>query len=249
MVLPSLSEAERARFAAATSILIIDSATENCSVALLENRKVIASQQAMLGRGHAEKLVLMIAQLPENGRAEAIWVNCGPGSFTGLRIGLAAARSLGFAWGAVVAGYSTHMLVAQMAMAGVSSIEDDPALFTGNICHNAVDIVMKGGHGEFFTQNFHNDNGVALPVSQLKSLPPEQAVSQCRSALIAGNMADKISNKTLSGQDNIGLWPDARFAALLNQKYHLYAAQPVYIRKPDAEKPVQKKSGATAKMP
>ena len=69
----------------------------------------------MLGRGHAERLVPMIADLPERGRASSIAVARGPGSFTGVRIGLAVARSLAFAWGATPQGYSTMALVAAMA--------------------------------------------------------------------------------------------------------------------------------------
>ncbi len=57
----------------------------------------------------------MIAELPDKGRAERIVVSLGPGSFTGVRIGLAAARALGLAWQAEVLGYPTPALVAAMA--------------------------------------------------------------------------------------------------------------------------------------
>ncbi len=40
----------------------------------------------VVGRGHAERLVPMIAALPDGGRAERILVDCGPGSFTGIRV-------------------------------------------------------------------------------------------------------------------------------------------------------------------
>uniref|UniRef100_UPI00359301A6 tRNA (adenosine(37)-N6)-threonylcarbamoyltransferase complex dimerization subunit type 1 TsaB n=1 Tax=Blastomonas sp. TaxID=1909299 RepID=UPI00359301A6 len=81
-------------------MLVIDAATEACSVALFERDALIASDHAVLGRGHAERLIPMIAALPERGRADTILVNCGPGSFTGVRVGLAAARALALAWGA-----------------------------------------------------------------------------------------------------------------------------------------------------
>ena len=97
--------------------LVIDSATEACSVALFEDGALLAGACEVIGRGHAERLVPMIAELPDKGRAERIVVSLGPGSFTGVRIGLAAARALGLAWQAEVLGYPTLALVAAMARA------------------------------------------------------------------------------------------------------------------------------------
>ena len=74
-------------------ILVIDTATAACSVALLDGDRVFAERHEVVGRGHAERLVPMIAELPDGGRAEAILVDVGPGSFTGIRVGLAAARA------------------------------------------------------------------------------------------------------------------------------------------------------------
>jgi tRNA threonylcarbamoyl adenosine modification protein YeaZ len=96
--------------------LVIDSATEACSVALFEGGRPVAGNYEVIGRGHAERLVPMIAELPERGRAERVAVSLGPGSFTGVRIGLAAARALGLAWQAKVVGYPTLALVAAKSL-------------------------------------------------------------------------------------------------------------------------------------
>src|SRR3546814_8182858 len=66
----------------------------------------------VIGRGHAERLVPLIAELADGGRADAIAIGCGPGSFAGVRIGVAAARALGLGWQAPVRGFSTLALVA-----------------------------------------------------------------------------------------------------------------------------------------
>ncbi|WP_073976501.1 tRNA (adenosine(37)-N6)-threonylcarbamoyltransferase complex dimerization subunit type 1 TsaB, partial [Erythrobacter donghaensis] len=155
------------------TLLVIDTATEACSVALFHDSELIASDHAVMGRGHAERLVPMIAALPDRGRAKAILVNCGPGSFTGVRVGLAAARALGLAWGVPVTGYSTHALVAAMA-------------FEAHPDAKALDVAMTGGHGEYFVQSFARD-GAAL--SALGSLPPEAASAACVHDLVAGSMA------------------------------------------------------------
>ena len=98
-------------------MLAIETASEACSIALFEGETLIASDHRIIGRGHAEALVPMIGALPDKGRAERIVVSLGPGSFTGVRIGLATARALGFAWSAEVLGYPTLALIAAQAQA------------------------------------------------------------------------------------------------------------------------------------
>ncbi len=120
--------------------LVIETATSACSVALIENDVVLAFDAAVVGRGHAERLMPMIAALPNGGRADAIWVDCGPGSFTGIRVGIAAARGLGFGWGVRVTGYSSMALIAARWFAS----HDDAA----------VTVVIEGGHGEVFIQSY-----------------------------------------------------------------------------------------------
>ena len=79
-------------------VLAIDTATVACSVALFEDNALIASDYGEIGRGHAERLIPAIALLPDRGKADRILVNCGPGSFTGVRVGISAARALALAW-------------------------------------------------------------------------------------------------------------------------------------------------------
>ena len=67
--------------------LAIECATEACSVALFDGETIVDSAHKVLGRGHAEQLVPMIAALPDRGHAQRILVSLGPGSFTGVRIG------------------------------------------------------------------------------------------------------------------------------------------------------------------
>ena len=199
------------------TLLVIDTATEACSVALFGCGALIAADHAVMGRGHAERLIPMIAGLPGKGRADAILVNCGPGSFTGVRVGLAAARALAMAWNAPVSGYSTHALVAAMALA-------DNADAAG------VDVVMTGGHGEYFVQGF---DGSGVATGALASLAPDAAASACRAQHVAGSMAEALVAGRGYGVA-MPLLPDARAALLLASEARALPADPVYGRGADA---------------
>lgn len=200
------------------TLLVIDTATEACSVALFAGDDLLASEHAVMGRGHAERLVPMIAILPQRGRADAILVNCGPGSFTGVRVGLAAARALALAWNVPVGGYSTHSLVAATALASRPDAQ-------------AVDVVMAGGHGEYFVQSFGRD-GIAL--GSLASMLPDAACDACRHALVAGSMAEPLVAARGFGTA-LAMLPDARQALLLAPMARNLPADPIYGRGADAK--------------
>lgn len=88
------------------------------SLALVRDGEILAEDHRALARGHAEALVPALAGLlAGQPHPEGIVVETGPGSFTGLRIGIAAARALGLGWDVPVAGVSSMLLVAAAASA------------------------------------------------------------------------------------------------------------------------------------
>ena len=200
--------------------LAIDTATEACSAALFDDGKLLAGFHEILGRGHAERLVPMIAELPDSGRADRVLVSLGPGSFTGTRIGLAAARALGFAWNAPVTGYPTLALVAAMARA---AHPDAPA----TVC-------MTGGHGEWFVQEF---GAAGQPVGAHVAIASNACASLSPARLIAGSKARELAQ--VSGPDHIALdiLPDARQALLVPDNLYTADLSPIYGRPPDAKLP------------
>jgi tRNA threonylcarbamoyladenosine biosynthesis protein TsaB len=130
--------------------LAIETSGPACSIALFEGQDIIAARHETVGRGHAERLIPWIAELPEGGRADAILVGCGPGSFTGVRVGVAAARALGLGWGVPVHGFSSLALIAVQA---------------GYDCFT---IAVPAGHGEVFVQDFgRNPLRMLGPVASL----------------------------------------------------------------------------------
>lgn len=201
--------------------LVIETATDACSVALLEDASVLDFRHGVVGRGHAERLVPMIAELPDAGRADRILVDCGPGSFTGVRVGLAAARGLAIGWGAEVLGFSSLAVVAAAAFAEAAG-------------RDTLAVVLEGGHGEVFVQEFGGDP--LTEAAPFVSLKPEAALERLGSQRAVGNGVHRL----LALDPNhpaVEALPDARDARLLPQALATLAPRPLYGRAPDAKPP------------
>lgn len=199
------------------STLILDSATEACTVAVTEGAGVVDHRHAVIGRGHAERLVPLIAELRQGGRADQIWVGCGPGSFAGVRIGVAAGRALALGWNVPVRGFSTLALVA-------ASAADDLRAAGGAL------VVMEGGHGQWFVQPFGPD---LLPQADVRSLLPQDAIRESQ-PLVIGNRADAFVELRGAGRA-MAVLPDARFAANIPDSLFFGDVTPIYGRAPDAK--------------
>ena len=200
--------------------LVIDSVTEACSVALFDGDDLVAGNHAMLGRGHAEQLVPMIAALPSKGRAHCIAVNSGPGSFTGIRVGLAAARALALAWNVPLVGYPCLALVGAMARAAHPGA--------------AIDVVMSGGHGEWFFQPFAADGTL---LAEPASLLPQAVAERSQAGIVVGSQSEALAARRGGTPVAVPLWPDARAFALLAADALRTDPTPRYGRAPDARLP------------
>ncbi|KQT32484.1 tRNA threonylcarbamoyladenosine biosynthesis protein TsaB [Sphingomonas sp. Leaf412] len=199
--------------------LVIDTATAACSVALFDDDRLIAAQHEIVGRGHAERVVPMVAELPGGGRADHVLVDVGPGSFTGIRVGIAAARGLALGWGAGVSGYGALSLIA------VAAMTDMPA--------SDLAVVTEGGHGEVFMARFaHPFAALDMP----RSLTPAAALAE-----LAGGVAIGGGTRWLAQVDPAfpvaEALPDASRAMLLPAAMRALPAAPFYGRAPDAKLP------------
>lgn len=192
--------------------LVIDTATPHLSVAMFDGEALVGQVHRLVGRGHAECLMQAIADMPEGGRADVVSVGCGPGSFTGIRIGIAAARALAFAWGADLEGFSTPALIAASARQRFPSVEP-------------IAVVTEGGHGEWF---------VAIDGLAARSLPPTTAVANVAVERVCGSRSTEFVALRGWGQV-VPADADCGAANALAPAAFLDQVRPVYGRPPDAQ--------------
>ncbi len=191
--------------------------------------QVLAQERIVLERGHAEALVPLLDRvLAASGcsfdEVSRIAVSVGPGSFTGIRVGIAAARALGLAWDIPVVGVSTLAAFAA------------PLITHGEgIIVSAVD----ARHGRVYLQALYVD-GRDLVTPQLMSLRDAVRVIGAGPAQIAGNAASLLAIECWS----VGLVaeimgdaisPDVSAIARLGALSDVHGAppKPLYLKEPD----------------
>lgn len=146
------------------NLLALDTCTENCSAALLIDGRVFAVSE-ITQRGHSESILGMLDQLFQQAGChltdiEALVFGRGPGSFTGVRVGVAVAQGIAFAQDLPVLPVSTLAAVAQAAYVkhGVSEIS----------------VALDARMGEVYHADFVIKDGLATAVSDEQVCPPEK---------------------------------------------------------------------------
>ena len=196
-------------------LLAFDTSSAACTAALFDGGVCVAQRDELIGRGHSERLVPMIAELLDGRGADCILVGVGPGSFTGIRVAIAAAHGLAIGWNAELHGMSSLALLA----AGAAN-------------DGAVAAAVVGGHGELFVQQF--DAMTAEPTTELRNLVPDEAARFTTASLVIGSGAPRLVDARGSGEAREA-WPSAANALKLPQSLRSLPPKPVYARAPDAK--------------
>lgn len=211
-------------------VLAIDTARDACQVGVLESASERASvRRAAMQRGHAEALMPMIAEAMAAagvaaGDIDRFAVTVGPGTFTGVRVGIAAVRGLALALGKPAVGIST--LAALVATARVRGIAG-PLL-----------VALDARRGAVYTQSFAGDDSprsepVAAPAAEVVAALPKDIVQAfgcgapaCAEAAPAGRPL------TVVGVDSA---PRIEAVARLACDPPPTPPVPLYLRPPDAK--------------
>ena len=222
-------------------ILGFDTATSACSAAVWENGRIAARRFEPMSRGQSERLMPMVREVLSEAGADfpdldLLAVTTGPGAFTGLRIGLAAARGMALAGDLACFGVTTLDAVA----AGVSETERQKA---------NVLVVLDSKRAEVYAQAFRSD---LRPLSEAQALMPADLAALTANGegdadrvLVAGDGAgqviqalkDKGIEAVLSTAPGV---PDAAtVAAIAAERWSsdqpAEPLRPLYLRPPDAK--------------
>lgn len=214
------------------TILALDTAGSLCAAALYDpqTQQLLAEVSHDIGKGHAELLLDYVAQCFETAKVSRneisrIAVNIGPGSFTGVRVGVSAARGFGLALSCPVIGVSGFEALCHEMRAGT------PA--------QPVVIALSAYRGDIYAQGFDAD-GIAsttplagneaelLPV--LQQLGADYALAGSGAAQLQA--AEGSERRIISTSAHASIGTFARLAALRDAGT---PPEPLYMRGPDVK--------------
>ena len=197
-------------------LLAIDTSASLVSVALLMGKRNVRFCEQEMERGQGEALISMIQELFESARLNikdltGVAVAVGPGSFTGVRIGIATARAIAMAL--------------DIPVYGVTNFE----AYSYSIL-KPITVVLDSKRDDYFVQKF-DGNGTAVDVpkiataKQMKKALPFTAVGSGANKL-AGEIGCKVLNKISPTAVSVG-------RVALERLDHPMPASPLYLREAD----------------
>lgn len=229
--------------AKAMKILAIDTALNACSVAITDGTETLAFNHEIRSRGHAETLLPLIRSLMSEAKLsftdlDLVAVTVGPGTFTGLRIGLAAARGIA--------------LAAAKPCIGVTTLESLATSVDAHVAGQQIIVpTIDARRQEVYLQSFkygeeqHFPNAISAPIASPITEASDHLINQ--PLLLLGNGAALLEQSGMLKDYRFEILdmepnPDARLIAKIansrasNVKVGMPPA-PLYLRSPDAKLP------------
>ncbi|MEI2385657.1 tRNA (adenosine(37)-N6)-threonylcarbamoyltransferase complex dimerization subunit type 1 TsaB [Breoghania sp. JC706] len=209
------------------TLLALDTALSRCSAAVLRDDGSLAALSEDLGRGHAERLADMVREVMASAAVgfadlDRIAVTVGPGSFTGLRVGLSLARGFAVVWPVELVGVTTLAAIAEAARekAGAHSLA----------------VVLPARGGEVYAQLFAADG--APEGAPAAVVAEDFAASLPGDARLAGAAAPAIA-QIRADLEIVDLSPAPDIAAVarlgLGASSPDGPPMPLYLKPPDAK--------------
>ncbi|MGY4233116.1 tRNA threonylcarbamoyladenosine biosynthesis protein TsaB [Bradyrhizobium sp. USDA 4449] len=219
-------------------ILAIDTALEACAAAVLDTDagELLAREQSLMKRGHAEALMPMIARVMQSAdltftSLDRIAVTVGPGSFTGLRVGISAARGLALAAKRPAVGLTT---LSAFAAPIVGRSGPAPVISAIDARHDHVYFQIVGGDGSLLVR------------PSIAAIDEAIAASQFGAPHLVGNAAKILADRWPADAPrpvavDAQPAPDVSWVAWLGAAANpdTTPARPFYLKAPDAKPAAQ----------
>lgn len=205
--------------------LIIDTALGACTAVAADGPRVVAAESEVMARGHQERL----GGMARGAMAAAGWsfdqldriaVTTGPGSFTGLRVGLAFAQGLGLALDRPVAGLSTLAVLARDAEAAPGA---------------AVWAMIDARRGQVYGQRFVDYTPTEDPAALAIEDAAARIAGEHNTVVLVGSGAVLVAPAGARVMDSAAPSPEALARLAADQPDG--EARPLYLRGPDAKLP------------
>jgi len=203
-------------------LLVVDTCLAVCQAAVFNDACTLSTISEPMIRGHQERLAPMVRQAMDTADTtfaalDRIAVTVGPGSFTGLRVGLAFAKGLALALDAPCVGVGTLTALAASAGEGLRRAA-----------------IIDAGRGAVYLQIFEGPNALTAP----DNLPIETAAARLAEVgsveLLIGPQAERLA-LSLAKMDAIEIAaPTPAAIAAIGAAAPLAAPRPLYLRAPDA---------------
>ena len=215
-------------------ILAIDTALDACAAGVLDSvaGRLIAQESQAMKRGHAEALMPLIARVIEQSgiafaALDRIAVTTGPGSFTGLRVGLSAARGIA--------------LAANKPVVGLTTLTAYAAPLVSENCEHPIISAIDARHDHVYLQAV-SGNGSSLIRPRLASIEEALGAARFGAPHLIGNaariLADRWPAQALPPfRVDPQPAPDIAWVAWLGAAVspNTAPARPFYLRAPDAK--------------
>jgi len=211
-------------------IQAIDTALEACAAGVIEMPDLILAQEsAAMVRGHAEALMPLLARVMDHAALgfssfDRIAVTVGPGSFTGLRVGIAAARGIALATGKPAVGVST---LAAFAAPFFAAGESRPIVAAVDARHDQVYFEVFGPGGRILVTP-----RLASVSDAIRAASEAAVIVGSGAGVLAGAWQDGNRLPAIETQSAPPLASIARLGAAADVARAL--PKPLYLRRPDA---------------
>jgi tRNA threonylcarbamoyladenosine biosynthesis protein TsaB len=186
------------------TVLGIETATAVCGAALVRDGTVLALREVRERYVHAERLLLLVEEVLAEGRLApndltAVAVSAGPGSFTGLRIGVSTAKGVVYATGAALVGVPTLEALAARCLSMPGSRPE------------WILAALDARRDEVYAQLFRVHNGCLQTEAGVRDLAASALGGYVsgRNVLITGDGADKVAVALQAAGDTFALAPTA----------------------------------------